>query len=76
MMESLRTAHHCRSQVLPCEALELSYVCRALSMIVLLPEGNTTLGSLATMLNYAHLKKLMKELRSVEKIAVRLKMDL
>lgn len=71
MMESLRGAHYCSSKQLPCEALELSYVCRALSLLVLLPDVGTSLETLAAALNYAHLRKLMRELKSVTNIAVR-----
>ncbi|KAM7282305.1 serpin B9-like [Ixodes scapularis] len=70
MMESLRGAHYCSSKQLPCEALELSYVCRALSLLVLLPDVGTSLETLAAALNYAHLRKLMRELKSVTNIAV------
>ncbi|CAN8000172.1 unnamed protein product [Ixodes hexagonus] len=70
MMECCRGAHYCSSKLLPCDALELSYVCRALSLLVLLPDPGTSLDTLASALNCNDLRKLMKELRSVDRVAV------
>ncbi|KAL1415929.1 hypothetical protein MTO96_028523 [Rhipicephalus appendiculatus] len=51
MMESCRGALYCRSTRIPCEAIELSYVCRSLSLLIILPDKDVALSKLVAVLN-------------------------
>ncbi|XP_050036589.1 serpin B9-like [Dermacentor andersoni] len=69
-MESCRTALYCRSTHIPCEALELSYVCRSLSLLLILPDRHVPLGKLVAALNYSTVRRLLKDLKPVTSMAV------
>lgn len=70
MMESCRAALYCRSTHIPCEALELSYVCRSLSLLLILPDPHVSLGKLVAVLNYNSVRRLLKDLKPVQSMAV------
>ncbi|KAH6925536.1 hypothetical protein HPB50_006884 [Hyalomma asiaticum] len=70
MMESCRGALYCRSTRIPCEALELSYVCRSLSLLIILPDREVPLGKLVAALNYDIVRRLLKDLKPVPSMAV------
>ncbi|KAH8027673.1 hypothetical protein HPB51_007223 [Rhipicephalus microplus] len=70
MMESCRGALYCRSTRIPCEAIELSYVCRTLSLLIILPDKGVPLSKLVAALSNDVVRRLMKDLKPVQSMAV------
>lgn len=70
MMESCRGALYCHSTSIPCQALQLSYLCRSLSLLVLLPDKEVSLRKVVDALNQDSLRRLFKELKPVTSMAV------
>ncbi|KAH7972957.1 hypothetical protein HPB52_019466 [Rhipicephalus sanguineus] len=69
-MESCRGALYCRSTRIPCEAIELSYVCRSLSLLVILPDKGIALSKLVAVLSNDAVRRLVKDLQPVPSMAV------
>uniref|UniRef100_A0A0E9Y2X9 Serine protease inhibitor n=1 Tax=Amblyomma americanum TaxID=6943 RepID=A0A0E9Y2X9_AMBAM len=70
MLESCRGAMYCRSTRIPCEAIELSYVSRCLSLLVILPDRDVSLSKLVAVLTNDVLRRLLKDLKPVNSMAV------
>lgn len=70
MMESCRGALYCHSTSIQCQALQLSYLCKSLSLLLILPDKEVGLHKVVGALNQESVRRLFKELKPITSMAV------